>query len=216
MEMLNWLNNDNANMGSMAPPVMRVASGRKYADFGFWDTWGFWCRKTIPLAQVQPNPRNRTPYTVGDAHFSIAVVSATGTANNGIVFQASNSGHVNTSELRLVNSQPQAKVLDQQGTQVLLTSPARLVAGTPAVVTLTSVPGAQRLRVNSTVVGSDSATLAASPCDQLLIGWGFTAYYPREPFNGGIYSVITGAGAPSSAELAVLERYLAAGAGVAI
>jgi hypothetical protein len=84
------------------------------------------------------------------------------------------------------------------------------------VIALTSVPGAQRLRVNSSVVGSASATFVASQCDQMLIGMGFTEYYPREPFNGNIYSVVTGQGAPTPQELAVMERYLASTAGVVI
>jgi hypothetical protein len=216
MEMLNWINNEAANMGTQAPPVMRVTNGRKNADFSYWDTIGLWCRKTIPLPDVQPNPRNRVPYTLADSHFTIAAVSVPGTGNNGIVFQASNSGHVNASELRFSGSQPQMKVIDTQGTSVLLTAPTRLTAGSPAVIALTSVPGAQRLRVNSSVVGSASATFVASQCDQMLIGMGFTEYYPREPFNGNIYSVITGKGAPTPQELAVMERYLGSNAGIVI
>jgi hypothetical protein len=45
---------------------------------------------------------------------------------------------------------------------------------------------------------------------------GFTEYYPREPFNGNIYSVVTGKGAPTPQELAVMERYVASAAGFTI
>jgi hypothetical protein len=80
---------------------------------------------------------------------------------------------------------------------------------------MTSVAGAQRLRVNSTVVGSAAATFStASACDQMMIGWGYQEYYPRQGFGGSVYSVITGRGAPTTAELGVLERYLASTAGV--
>ena len=174
---------------------------------------GLWCKKTLPVPQVQANPRNRTPYGVQDPHFAIAAVSLPG-VNNGIVFQASNSSQSYASELLFNNSRAQFHCVDQQGTAVLLTSATALPANQPAVVSYTSVPGAQRLRVNSTVVDSSSATFGASPCDQLLIGMGFTGFYPRSGFNGNIYSVITGKGAPTVPEMAVLERYLGSTAGI--
>jgi hypothetical protein len=48
----------------------------------------------------------------------------------------------------------------------------------------------------------------------LLIGWSFLEYYPREYFGGNVYAVITGKGAPTGPELAVLERYLGTTAGL--
>jgi hypothetical protein len=50
----------------------------------------------------------------------------------------------------------------------------------------------------------------------MLIGWGFIGYYPRGGFGGNIYSVITGKGAPTVSELAVLERYLGSTAGLTL
>jgi hypothetical protein len=50
--------------------------------------------------------------------------------------------------------------------------------------------------------------------DQMMIGWGFQSYYPVQGFGGLMYSVITGKGAPTSAELQVMERYLASTAGI--
>jgi len=97
-----------------------------------------------------------------------------------------------------------------------LTSPTRLEANKPAVVGFTSAPGAQRLRVNSKEVGSASQSLKTSPLNQMLIGWGFLSYFPRDGFMGNIYAVITGKGAPTTEEMAVLERYLASTAGVTI
>jgi endoglucanase len=47
----------------------------------------------------------------------------------------------------------------------------------------------------------------------LLLGWGFTAYFPREGFGGYVFSAVTGKGVPSAAEMTVLERYLASTAG---
>jgi len=215
MEMLNSINTDSSAMGSMSVPVMRVANGRKNTDHSGSNTAGFWCRKTVPLAGAQPNPRNRVPYTVGDAHFAVAAVSVPGSGNTGVVFQASLAAHVYASELAFSNSQPQARITDPTGTSVVMTSPAQLPANQPAVIAFTSVPGAQRLRVNSAVVSSGSATFAASPFDQLLIGWGFQEHFPRAGFGGNVYSVIAGRGAPTVAELGVLERYLGTTAGLA-
>jgi hypothetical protein len=64
------------------------------------------------------------------------------------------------------------------------------------------------------VAGSGSATFGAHAFDQLLIGWSFLEYYPREYFGGNVYAVITGKGAPTGPELAVLERYLGTTAGL--
>jgi hypothetical protein len=214
MEMLNSINTDSAAMGRMTVPIMRVTNGKKNSDHAAPETVGFRCKKTIPLAEVQANPRNKAPYLLGDSHFTIAAVSVPGTTT-GPVFQASNSGHVYVSELGFVNGQPRARFLDPSGTSVTLTAPA-LAANQPAVIALTSVPGAQRLRVNSSVVGGGgSATFGASAFDQLLIGWSFLEYFPREYFGGNVYAVVTGKGAPSAAELGVLERYLGTTAGLA-
>ena len=215
MEMLNWMNISPA-MGTMAAPVMRTTNGKKNTDHQYWDTYGFWCKKSEPMAGVQANPKNRVPYNAEDAHFAIACVSVPGTSNTGVVFQAGKTEDYHLSELAFTNSQPQANWADVNGNTVSLTSTARLVANTPAVIALTSVPGAQRLRVNSVVAASAAATLAPSVFTQMLIGWGYIGYYPRGGFMGNIYSVIAGKGAPTASELGVLERYVAGTAGVSI
>jgi endoglucanase len=214
MEMINWTNTDSANMGSMRPPVMRVTNGRKHSNHSGANVSGFWCRKSVPIAGMQANPRNSVPYDIQDPHFSMAVVSLPGTQMAGTVFQASNAAASYASEISFTNSQPQARCVDSNGTAVTLTSSAALAPNTPAVVTLTSAPGAQSLRVNSTVVGSASAGFAASPCDQLMIGWGFLSYFPGASFGGNVFAVITGRGTPTAAELGVLERYLGTTAGI--
>jgi len=216
MEMLNWINKEAGNQGTMSLPVMRTTNGKKNTDHATYDTFGFWCKKSERIAGVQANPKNVVPYNIEDAHFAIAAISVPYTSNTGVVFQASKAEDGYTSELGFANSQPQAKWVDVSGQTVQLTSSTRLPVNTPTVVALTSVPGAQRLRVNSTVVGSASATLAPSQCTQMLIGWGYTWYFPRDGFMGNVYSVIAGKGAPSTTELTVLERYLAATAGVAL
>jgi len=170
MEMVNWINKEG-DMGTMSVPVMRTTNGKKHTDHTVYDTFGFWCKKSESLPGIQANPRNRVPYNAQDAHFVIAAVSVPGTYNSGLVFQASKSEELYTSELGFVNSQPQATWIDATGKKVQLTSASRLAANIPAVVSMTSVPGAQRLRVNSVVAGSSSSTLSASSFTQMLIGW---------------------------------------------
>ena len=60
---------------------------------------------------------------------------------------------------------------------------------------------------------SFKARLVPAPFEQLQIGWGYVAGQPRPGFGGQVHAVIAGGGAPSEAELQVLERVLAARAG---
>jgi hypothetical protein len=215
MEMLNWVNRDRGQEGTISVPVMRASNGRKSSDHSVSDTFGFWCKKSESVPGVQANPKNRIPYNVEDAHFAIAAVSMPG-GNTGVLFQASKAEDYQSAELGFVNGRPQGKWIDRNGQNVELTGSAALPANSPAVVAMTSTAGAQRLRLNSAVVGSSAASFAPSTFTQMLIGWGFVGYYPRSGFMGSIYSVITGKGAPSHEEMSVLERYLASTAGIAI
>jgi endoglucanase len=213
MEMLNWMNTETIYTGGVGVPTMRVTNGKKSTDHSGPATSGLWCKKVIPVPGIQPNAKNRVPYDLKDPHFSMMALSVPGTNNTGVAFQASRADHIIASQITFTNSQPQATCNDLAGHSVTITSPTKLAPNTPAVVTFTSVPGAQRLRVNSAVVGSGSATFTDSPVDQFLIGWGFQEYFTRPGFGGHVYSVITGKGAPTAAELEVLERYLASTAG---
>jgi len=216
MEMINWINKDNGAAGSMSLPVMRVTNGKKNSDHAVPESFGFWCKKSARMAGVQPNPRNRVPYNIEDAHFAVAALSVPATNNTGVVFQASKTEDLQTSELGFTNGQPRAKWVDSKGQTVQLLAPAKLAANTPAVLALTSVAGAQKLRLNSAEVGSSAATFAPSAFTQMLMGCGYVSYYPREGFRGNLYAVIAGKGAPTAAELAVLEQYLAGTAGVTL
>ena len=209
MQMINWVNTDSSAMGSMRPPTMRVVNGRKSSDHGGADTWGFWCRKSLAAPGVQPHPRNRVGYGMHDDHFAIAAVSVPGQDHTGAVFQASNSVEMYFSELSFSKGQPQARWTDASGAKSELTSPKRLEANIPAIVSFMSAAGSQKLRVNSGVVASSAASFAPDGFDQLLIGWGFLNYYPRPGFGGNVYAVIAGKGTPSPEEMTVLERYLA-------
>ncbi|MEO7885264.1 MAG: cellulase family glycosylhydrolase [Polaromonas sp.] len=216
MEMINWMNKDSGATGSMSVPVMRVTNGKKNSDHSVPESFGFWCKKSGRMAGVQPNPRNRVPYNLEDAHFAIAALSVPAPTNTGVVFQASKAEDPQTSELGFLNGQPRARWIDSKGLTVQLLAPTRLAVNTPAVLALASVAGAQKLRLDSAEVGSAAATFAPSAFTQMLMGCGYISYYPREGFRGNLYAVIAGKGAPTLAELAVLERYLASTAGMAL
>jgi len=213
MEMINWTNTDG-NMGSMSSPVMRVINGKKNSDHSTYDTFGFGCRKSTPVAGRQPNPKNRVPYNLEENHFTIVAVSVPGTSNSGVVFQASNYDNAQCSEISFNNSRPQAKFVDSAGNTLLLAGQNQLAANKPTVISLTSVAGAQNLRVNAAVEASAATTFSPTGFHQLMLGWGYQNYYPQGGFMGNIYSAITGKGAPSIAEMTVMERYLATTSGL--
>jgi hypothetical protein len=212
MEMLNWMNTDSASLANLPPPAMRVINGKKCSDHSGAATSGLWCRKTFPLSDAQPHPRNVIPYTVGDAHFIIAAVSLN-TPQDGVVFQASNAYAASASQVVIAGGRPQANVVDAGGNTVTLTAPGALASGASSVITFACAPGSQSLRVNSNVAASGSALFGTSVLDQMLIGWGFQQFYPQQGFGGNVFAVVTGKGAPSAAELQVIERWLGTLAG---
>ena len=215
MEMLSAINKDSPVMGTMTLPVMRVTKGKKTADCSADNLFGLWCKKSVSMPGIQPNPKNRVPYNIEDAHFVVAAVRIPGPAPTGVVCQASKTEDTYTSELGFDKGQPSARWIDAKGQTVQLVSPDKLPPDTPAVLSLTSTVGRQKLRVNSREVASGNATFAASPCSQMLIGWGYLSYYPTAGFGGQVFAVIAGKGAPTADELNVLERYLALVAGAA-
>ena len=215
MEMVNWINQDMGPGSDIAVPVMRVVNGAKSADTSAPNTYGLWCKKAQRLPGIQADPKSKVPYNIEDAHFAIAAVSVPGTST-GVLFQASKAEEAYASELGFIDGRPQAQWVDSSGQTVQLTSPAGLAPNMPAVVSMTSAPGAQRLRVNAQVVGSGGSSLAPSAFTQMLIGWGFVNYYPRRNFEGNVFSVIAGKGAPSAEEMSVMERYLGTTAGLTI
>ena len=207
MEMINWMNLEGFDGGGLAPPLMRHAGGRKSAVHEA-DSSGFWCKKSVPEAGVRPNPQSRVPYNIDDAHFAIVAASVASKNSSGLVFQASQAEEQHATELGLVNSQPVVRWIDARGRTVELTSPDRLTLNKIVSLGFTSAPGEQTLRVNSAVADTSRETFGPGVFGQLLIGWGFRSYYPQGGFTGNVYAAITGKGAPSTDEMAVLERYL--------
>jgi hypothetical protein len=215
MEMLNWFNNDSLAMGAPPLPILRATrQAQQYADLSAPGTVGLWCKKTLPVALIQPRPKNRAPFDLQDEHFVIAAVTVVSKDCSGIVFQASQAEAGQTSELAFSNGRPQARWVEAKGRKVVITGDKRLTLNQPCLLALTSAKGAQTLRVDGVEVASASAIFAPAFFAQMLIGWGFLNFYPVPGFQGHVYAVIAGKGNPSAAELAVLEHYLAGRAGI--
>ncbi len=207
MEMLNWMNSDGGSSGSQQPPVLR-RTGHPHADLTGAGATGLWCRKVVP-GPTYPNPSNQAPWNLQDEHFVLAAIGLPLAGANGVVFRAGVAGQPWGVELGMANGQPQVLWRDGGGGTLTLvgTAPA---AGSTHVLALTGGPGAQQLRVDGSVVASGNASLGAGPVGDLLIGWGDPLQADTRTFGGHVHAVVTGPGRPSQAELAVLERWLAA------
>lgn len=216
MEMLNWVGVARGVQGKALAPLMRRIGDHWCSDHSARNTWGFWCKRTVPQDGVHPLPRNRVPYNLQDPHFALMALSVPGHGHSGVAFQASKAEEDHASELALSNNRPQARWTDSQGRRLVLASPETLVAGQPAVIALTSAPGRQSLRLNGQAVAMAHESFAPSNFAQLLIGWGFRSYFPNEGFGGHVFGVITGKGAPGEAELLAMERHLGGTAGLAL
>lgn len=210
MEMLNWMNQDAAGMGPLRPPAMR-SSPRPHADLTAEGATGLWCRK-VAAAGAYPNARNRLPYGLTDPHFAVAAIGLPAAGASGTVFQATVNGEGQHVELAVANGQAQARWADAGGGSLVLQGP-QLAAGSVAVLSLAGGQGSQQLRVNSAAAASASRSFAAAPFADMLVGWGDPHRGAAATFRGHVYAVATGRGTPSTAELAVLERYVASLAG---
>ncbi len=207
MEMLNWMNQDGPDRGPLKPATMRTGGGRKRADFSAPGCTGLWCKKVIPGPTFR-KPRNRVPYNLADSHFVIAVVSVSRPEQAGTVFHAGTTGGYWFSELAFFKGLPQARWEDTRGAPAYLTCPDPPALGVPLVMSLVCAPGRQALRVNSRVIAAGAVTLEPAPFENLMIGWGVRGRNPQPSFGGEVYGVIAGAGTPTDAEIAVMERYL--------
>jgi hypothetical protein len=219
MEMLNWFSTGE-NQDQFPLPVMATSpSGRKCANFPAWNTFGLWCRKQLREPSQQPNALNVVPYRIDEPHFAIAAVSIPNAGSNGAVFQASTGEHITLAEIAVLNGKPAARWVDRNNVKVVVTSPTALNPNEPAVISMLGAPGSQRLRVNSTPMGTPAAATLRSTelgFNQLLLGSGFVSHYPTQSFGGYLFSAITGKGNPSTAEMVILEKYLASTAGLAL
>jgi hypothetical protein len=215
MEMLNWFNT-GPGMGDFSTPVKRMLNGRPCMDLTAANAFGLWCRKTWLIPESLPRARNIVPYHVNDPHFAIAAV-AVPSPTSGIVFQASAAEHLYLTELRIDQGRPQARWVDGRNETIVLTSPTALQPNAPAVISLVCTAGSQKLRVESQARGG-TGTQTFVPTgfgnNQMLLGSGFDQEYPRDGFHGYLFSTVTGKGAPTDAEMNVMERYLATTAGI--
>lgn len=206
MDMLNWMNQDSAHAGPRRPPVLRRA-GHPHADLAGAGATGLWCRKVVP-GPTYPNPSNLAPWNLQDEHFVLAAIGLPQAGANGVVFRAGVAGQPWGVELAMAVGQVQAHWQDAGGGSLTLAGPVP-AAGATHVLALTGGQGAQQLRVDGSDVASGTASFSG-PVGDLLIGWGDPLQADTRTFGGHVHAVVTGPGRPGAAELAVLERWLAA------
>jgi endoglucanase len=222
LEMVNWFNT-GAGMGPFTLPKMATvttpAGSRKAADMtkdpaNITTVFGLWCRKRLPIPltdatrfTADPNPVEVVPYGLDSPQFTIAAISVPPAAS-GVIFQASSANSVQLATLEVNAGKPQARWVDANGTQTVVPALTALAPNTPTTVSYVSSGFAQTLRVGSAAVNAKSTTLPAAQFDQMLLGSGFSSDYPQEGFGGYLFAAVTGKGAPTTAEMGVLESYL--------
>jgi endoglucanase len=214
-EMLNWLPVDFPSMSAgISMPKWSNVSGGAMMDLSGSGSVGLWCKKSIPNAQSNPKPKNRVTFSLEDNHFC-AVAIQTG-YGDGVIFQTGHSEGLYLAELSMVGGRVQARWLDAAGKEVVIASNSGLSAGQKAVVSMGSSGGRQWLRVGAVEQGAAYGNFAASPCSQMLIGWGFVSYYPRGSFGGGVFGALAGKGTVSQGDMAIMEKGLAAMGSIAL
>jgi hypothetical protein len=214
--------NYDTNMGWFVDTRLGVdTAGRKYVDFNQYGRRGLWAKKRRVDengAGSHPNPQSIVPYWLHEPHFTIATIRIpTTTSMTGTVCAASVAESTVTEEINLSNGVPNVVIRGAAGQSLNLQGSTPLGTNTPIALTLTNVPGTQALRVNGTQVASGAVNFNSAQFGQLFFGGNFSNFWPGDPFPGGMYSLITGKGNITSAELAVLENYAlsAAGSGAA-
>lgn len=209
-EMVNGMSEGaSPNMGAWVVPTAGIASGHtSMVTTDQFNTLALWCKKVVPDAVLEGTPYNLPLYKVSDNHFIISCFSTSNIALGGTVFQTGLSTGGAKAEIFLSSGTPQGRWVDSAAGSVTCTAASALAANVPAVVTATYNAGAMNLRLNTVSAASGARTLAATPTDQHLLGWSYSNFFPNGAAVGNHYGSITGKGAPTAAELTVLERYL--------
>ncbi|MBK0390983.1 glycoside hydrolase family 5 protein [Ramlibacter algicola] len=208
LAMLHALATDEMPDVGWKPPVLRVADGKPAIECGGEKGFGLWCRTGAVQAGVRSRPAPAVPFGLQDEHVLMAVVRAGAPGSTGIVLQASTAEEGHASELVLEDGKPRARFVDATGRETALTAPHALEPGKPVVLTLVSGPAGQQLRVDGQSVATAQQHFEPAAFSQLLLGAGFTRYYPKAGFRGLLHGALVLRGRPTEAELADFERWL--------
>jgi hypothetical protein len=219
MQMLEF-HNHGPNSGFLQAAKVSVdGAGRKFFDLNNSNVRVGWCKKRRPNqdgANTEPSPLNVMPFSQNDQHFFLGVLSIPSTTgNNGVIIEASETESNIKSRLEIVAGAPRWSFTDSANVSGSV-SGAPLSTNVIHTISLVDKPGAQKLRVNRTQVGTDTRTHAANSWfNQLLIGGGWSNYFPSQGFIGRLYLCMAGPTDVPDNELTVLEQYAAAVAGLA-
>ena len=214
LEMVNS-NNESLNQGLRLRPVLRNSpSNVRSGDFSAQGTTGLWSRKNR-IEQAGYVPKNKCVFEIQEAHFAMICLSVPAAAKTGSALMTSVTHTNSRVELRLDNGVARCIWEDAAGINSTLADTSALALNTPLVVTATSIAGAQKLRVASAQVASDTKTFGATAFNAHIIGGGYYGYDFKDSFGSTAFAAVVGKGAPTTLEIGVLERYLLSVAGVA-
>lgn len=220
-EMIQWVNLEATSMGAMVLPTWETAGGLARVNFDKGlgsDPWGPWLKKSTINSTSNPAPVDKMSYHLIDDHFVVAAIqTSTLSAVDGTIFLAGEVESFNRSELRLGNGLPQ--IIRTDGTLThTATSATTLSTDTAHVVSMYARSAvSETLRVDKVQVATFSGSaMSAQNFNQMTIGWNYTGFFSRGSFQGKVYSVCAGKGAPTVSEMAVLEKYLGTFAGLTL
>lgn len=202
---------DSANFA--IPTLTLDGNGKTYVEFAGTNVWGFWSHKRYPNqegANTENTCVNQTPFLNTDSFFQISSVAIPSQTLSGVVFATNNEQGSEKATLEINAGKASMVIRDgAYGAPTQTTDPAVMSVNTPHILTMTSAPGAQVLRMDGTQKGTSAANPAAAHFSSQEIGFIYDNYFPNTGWGGKWYASIAGKGAPTAGELFVMEQYLA-------
>lgn len=174
-------------------------------------------RKPTPWGGAQSSPSAVAPFGPADSHFAMAAFKPTKAHAVGAVFALCDmQSNRNQVELRVSAGMVNACWVDAEGTTVVLPHGVSSFNKDVVATLVSAGASARNLRVNGSIIASNSVTLAPGQCNHIGLGVSYASYWTTRPLDGDMYGAIYGAGAPSDQELLILEKYLNAKLAVSV
>lgn len=207
-----WINAAYDPASFALPTISLDGNGKVFVDFAGNNVWGFWSKKVYPNsegANTENNPVNITPYKNTDNFVQIVSVAIPTQGTSGAVFTTNKEKGTERASIEISSGHASMVIGDSGGTLNTATDTALLSVNTPHIITQTSVPGSQVLRVDANQRATMTVTPGAGNFSSQEIGFIYNNYFPFTGWGGKWYGALCLKGAPTTNELFVLEQYLA-------
>ncbi len=207
-----WIEPRYDTVNNALPFLGSDANGKNFIDFSANNTWGFWSKKRSTNqsgANTENTPVNIVPYLNTDNFFQIASVAIPTQTTNGVIFATNNVESQEKATLCVNAGKAGMEIRGPSGAVTLVEDTLPMAVNTPHIITQKSVPGSQLLRVDGAQKGTSALTPAAGAFSSQEIGFIYDNYFPYMGWGGKFYGAVCGKGAPTNAELFVMEQYLA-------